>query len=95
MNNNHQIQRDNMKNIIRLGDTTSHGGKVISASSTLIINGKAAALLYDAVSCPKHGNNKIIECSPHYTEDNRGIAFHGCKSECGAIIYSSCDDMEI
>lgn len=84
-----------MKNIIQLGDLTSHGGQVISSSSTLIINGKKATLLYDVVSCPLHGNNQIIESSSHYNENGKGIVFDGCKTQCGAIVYSSCNDMEI
>ncbi|WP_409248845.1 PAAR domain-containing protein, partial [Enterobacter hormaechei] len=48
--------------VVVLGDATSHGGKVTSASSSFDIAGKNAALLNDTVSCPEHGMNKIIEC---------------------------------
>ncbi|PKE28819.1 hypothetical protein CWS43_18355 [Rahnella sp. AA] len=44
-----------MKNVVVLGDKTSHGDTVISASSTFEIEGKNAALLNDNVSCPEHG----------------------------------------
>ncbi|EEE1377969.1 PAAR domain-containing protein [Salmonella enterica subsp. diarizonae] len=40
------------KGIIRLHDKLSSGGEVISASSTMIIDGIKAALLNDLVSCP-------------------------------------------
>lgn len=93
--NNNLFRENKMKNIIRLGDLTSHGGKVISSSSTLIINGKKATLLYDIVSCPLHGDNQIIESSSHYNENGKGIVFDGCKTQCGAIVYSTCNDMEI
>lgn len=38
--------------IIVVGDSTSHGGKVISGSPTHDIGGKAIARLGDQVSCP-------------------------------------------
>ena len=43
------------KKIVVLGDATSHGGKVVSVSSTFEIEGKNVALLNDSVSCPEHG----------------------------------------
>ena len=84
-----------MKRVVRLGDPTSHGGQVISASSTFNIMGKPAALLHDTVSCPKHGNNPIIECSAHYDEAGKGLIFEGCKTSCGSVVYVTCSDMEI
>jgi len=53
------------RNVVRLGDPTTHGGKVISASSTTIVEGKTVALVGDLVVCPiqGHGVNKIIEGS--------------------------------
>lgn len=83
------------KNIIVLGDATSHGGKVISASSTFDILGKNAALLNDLVSCPKHGVNPIVECDMSFEENGKGVVVHGCKSGCGSMIYASLPDVEI
>ena len=34
-----------MRYVIRLGDSTDHGGKVISASTTMIVKGKGVALV--------------------------------------------------
>lgn len=79
-----------------LGDATSHGGNVISASSTFEIEGRNAALLNDVVTCPEHGNNRIIECDiAAYEEDGRGIVLHGCKTECGSVVMASLQDMEV
>lgn len=83
------------KYVVVLGDATSHGGNVVSASSTLEIDGKRAALFNDVVSCPVHGNNVIIECDFSYEEDGKGIVTHGCKTACGAVVMASCQDMEI
>ncbi|MTD42494.1 PAAR domain-containing protein [Erwinia sp. CPCC 100877] len=79
-----------------LGDTTTHGGKVISASSSFEISGKNAALLNDTVTCPVHGTNKIIECDVSvYEENGRGIVLHGCKTQCGASVIAGIQDMEV
>ena len=50
------------KYIVVIGDATSHGGIVTSASSSFEISGKNVALLNDTVSCPYHGTNNIIAC---------------------------------
>jgi len=80
-----------MKNVVVLGDKTSHGGTVISASSTFEI--KNAALLNDSVSCPRHGPNRIIECESGYDEEGKGIVVQGCKTECGSVVYASLPDV--
>lgn len=83
------------KRVVVFNDATSHGGKVISASSTFEIEGKNAALLNDTVSCPEHGPNPIMECDMGYEENGRGIVVHGCKSACGSEVYASLPDVEI
>ncbi|WP_277977577.1 PAAR domain-containing protein [Pantoea endophytica] len=84
------------KFVVVLGDATSHGGKVSSASSTFNIEGKNAALQNDTVTCPKHGTNRIIECDiAAYEENGRGIVIHGCQTECGSVVIASLPDMEI
>ncbi|EPA1864981.1 PAAR domain-containing protein [Klebsiella michiganensis] len=83
------------KKIVVLGDATSHGGKVVSVSSTFEIEGKNVALLNDSVSCPEHGSNPIVECDMSYEENGRGIVAHGCKSACGSVIFASLPDVDI
>jgi uncharacterized Zn-binding protein involved in type VI secretion len=53
--------------IMTVGDTTDHGGKVITGSPVHDIEGRAIARLHDKVSCPQlylggtpHSINKII-----------------------------------
>ncbi|WP_347253573.1 PAAR domain-containing protein [Leminorella grimontii] len=84
-----------MKKIIRLNDKTSHGGSVITATSTLKINGIPAALLNDLVSCPVHGVNPIIECSHSYNEEGKGIVVEQCKSACGSIVFPSQSEFSV
>ena len=80
-----------MKNAIRLGDATSHGGKVIAASPTAFVNGIAVARLGDACVCPINGHSPcvIVEGDPTATIDGVPVAFHGHKTSCGATLIAS------
>lgn len=80
-----------MKRVIRLGDPTSHGGTVVSASSTVIINGKPVARVGDSVTCPipGHGVVTIVEGDGAWLDDGRPIALEGHKTSCGASLIST------
>jgi uncharacterized Zn-binding protein involved in type VI secretion len=81
-----------MKNVIRLGDATSHGGKVLSASAAhFTVHGIAVACVGDACSCPIPGHSgcKIETGSPYHKLDGKSIAFDGDSLSCGAKLISS------
>ncbi|KOC87875.1 PAAR domain-containing protein [Winslowiella iniecta] len=85
------------KGFILLGDKTSHGGQVISASSTMVVNGKKVALIGDQVSCPQtgHGVNKIVEGAADWMSDGKPIAVQGCRCECGCQLISSVPEVAV
>ncbi|HEY2451188.1 MAG TPA: PAAR domain-containing protein [Scandinavium sp.] len=85
------------KGFVLLGDKTTHGGSVISASSTMIVNDKKVALVGDMVSCPVdgHGTNPIIEGSADWTSDGKAVVVDGCKCQCGCQVISSAPDCAI
>jgi uncharacterized Zn-binding protein involved in type VI secretion len=67
-----------MPNVIRLGDPTSHGGKVVSVSAQHItVDGIPVARVGDACSCPitGHDNCKIAEGDPHRVIDCIAVAY--------------------
>lgn len=80
-----------MKNIIRLGDATSHGGKVTAASATVQVNGVAVARQGDACICPISGHSVCVIAEGDLTVLIEGIpvAFQGHKTSCGATLISS------
>ncbi|ROP61779.1 putative Zn-binding protein involved in type VI secretion [Enterobacter sp. BIGb0383] len=82
---------------VLLGDKTTHGGEVISASSTMIVNGRKVALVGDMVSCPQtgHGPNPIIEGSSEWSSDGKAIVIDGCKSQCGCQVISGAPECAI
>ena len=77
--------------IIRLGDPTSHGGRVISASATHIISGIGIARVGDSVACPiaGHGINPIVEGAPTFVIGGRMVALQGHHSACGYVLIST------
>lgn len=80
-----------MKGVIRLGDSTSHGGKVIAASGTVFVHGTGVARKGDACICPIKGHSAcvIVEGDPHVLVGGIPAAFHGHKTSCGATLISS------
>ncbi|MCK8659406.1 PAAR domain-containing protein [Pseudomonas umsongensis] len=80
------------KGFVLLGDKTTHDGEVISASSTTLVHGKPVALVGDEVSCPRHGDNPIVEGCPDWSENGRELVVDGCRSECGCRLISSAPD---
>lgn len=80
-----------MRKIIRLGDSTSHGGTVVSASSHMLVGGKPVARLGDKCTCPKRGHNNcvIVEGDTNWTIDGIPVALEGHKISCGAVLICS------
>jgi uncharacterized Zn-binding protein involved in type VI secretion len=82
--------------LIVVGDSTSHGGRVISGSETHMVGDKRIARLFDLVDCPQkypdgrpHGINKIIEAHPTFTIGGKRVALHGHRTECGCALIGS------
>jgi uncharacterized Zn-binding protein involved in type VI secretion len=84
-----------MRNIIRLGDGTSHGGKVENVSAThFTVDGIAVACVSDPCSCPikGHENCTIAEGEPHHLIDGIAVAYEGHKTTCGAALIATTED---
>ena len=78
------------RGVIRLGDTTSHGGKVISASDTLTALGKAVALDGDMTLCPKcKGTFCITVNDSDRKHHGKRVAHDNDSAACGAKLISS------
>lgn len=80
-----------MKRVIRLGDPTSHGGKVVSAAANSSIFDIQVARLGDKVSCPisGHGVATIVEGDPDWLIEGIPVALEGHKTSCGASLIST------
>ena len=81
-----------MKNVIRLGDATSHGGKVIDVRARRCNVGQMPlACVGDLCSCPKagHGGCTIASGSNHHRIGGIPVAYDGDVTSCGARLQSS------
>jgi uncharacterized Zn-binding protein involved in type VI secretion len=80
--------------LIVLGDTTDHGGAVISAAPVATAGGKPIARLGDMVACPRcRGDFPIVQGNPAMTFDGAAAAYHGCAVACGAKLIASQSEM--
>jgi uncharacterized Zn-binding protein involved in type VI secretion len=83
-----------MPNVIRLGDPTSHGGKVVeSGAPHFTVSGKAVALVGDKCTCPINGhqNCTIVSGSAKHQVNGKAVAYDGDKTSCGATLISTVD----
>jgi uncharacterized Zn-binding protein involved in type VI secretion len=81
-----------MKEVIRLGDSTSHGGSVVSTSAPhYTVGGKPVACVGDQCTCPVpgHGACVIVEGCVNHFVNGKAVARHGHKTSCGATLISS------
>ncbi len=81
-----------MPNVIRLGDPTSHGGKVISSSASHVtVDGIAVALVGDKCTCPIQGHQACTVASgnSHHTVEGIAVAYEGATTSCGATLIST------
>jgi len=77
-----------MRRVIRLGDSTTHGGTVVSATGRYVIMGIEVARLGDQCTCPRagHHNCVIVEGDSTWLIDGVPIALEGHKTSCGAAL---------
>jgi uncharacterized Zn-binding protein involved in type VI secretion len=78
------------RGVIRVGDKTDHGGQVLTATSTTIAMGKAAALKGDMTFCPQcKGVFAIKPDGEGAKHKGKPYAYDGDLTECGAKLITS------
>lgn len=81
------------RGVIRVGDLTTHGGKVISASSGTVVMGKLAALERDNTYCPRcRGEFPILTDGVGAKHKGQPYAYHNDRTACGAKLISSLEN---
>ena len=81
-----------MPNVIRIGDPTSHGGKVVSSSVRhFTVDGIAVVVVGDECMCPMQGhqNCKVASGNSTHTINGKAVAYDGDKTTCGASLIST------
>lgn len=82
--------------IARLGDSSNHGGQIISGASRTLVNGRPAARKGDQHFCPLegHGVTPITTGSDRTMIEGQLAARVGDSVGCGAVITSGSPDTE-
>ena len=83
-----------MPAVARLGDTSDHGGTIISSASKTTTDGLLTARVGDSHSCPipGHGVTAILTGSSTFTCEGAIVAVVGSTCGCGATINSGASD---
>lgn len=84
-----------MPRVVRIGDSNDHGGKVLTGSTTMKFSKLGVARKGDTVSCPKHGQNRIIEGSPIFRDGGIPVALDGHRCACGCRLIASISNTRI
>ncbi|MEM5435220.1 PAAR domain-containing protein [Paraburkholderia diazotrophica] len=74
------------RSMARLGDTTSHGGKIVEAALDLTDEGVRVALDGHLVACPRCGGKYPIIASGRRRHDGLRVAYLGDITTCGATL---------
>ncbi len=74
----------------RLGDSSSHGGTIVSAAARTLVDGIPAARMGDLHSCPVpfHGMTQIVQGAGKTLIEGRPAARMGNITGCGAVIVT-------
>jgi uncharacterized Zn-binding protein involved in type VI secretion len=80
--------------IARLGDTSTHGGAIITSASKSYCEGALIAREGDILDCPIHGPNPIVGHSTKLKCEGPFVARHGDATACGATLISGATKSE-
>lgn len=72
--------------IARLGDTSTHGGSIVTSASRTYAEGQLIARVGDMLACPIHGLNPIVSGSPDHFVEGQSCARTSSTTACGASI---------
>lgn len=82
-----------MAQLVRLGDSSSHGGKMIQATGSFLVNGIAVCVTGDIHQCPidGHGNTAVTGTSG-IDNNGKAVVKTGDQAGCGAAITQGSPD---
>lgn len=77
----------------RLGDTSSHGGTIVTGAQRTLVDGKPAARMGDLHVCPIpfHGVTRIVRGAGSTLVEGHPAARMGDIAGCGAVIVRGGD----
>ncbi len=82
-----------MSAVSRLGDSSTHGGAITSASTNTNANGKGVARSGDTFLCPTHGTQTLQAITTKTKVNGRLVITVGAHVTCGATITQGSPDV--
>lgn len=84
-----------MKQLVCLGDTSDHGGQMVTATGNFTANDIEGCVDGDMHQCPiqGHGTTPVTSTSSSQAED-RGVLRTGDQAACGATIITGAVGIE-
>jgi uncharacterized Zn-binding protein involved in type VI secretion len=80
----------NKRRVVRLGDSTDHGGTVKTALTGMLVHGVPVAGEGCVVWCPRcKGDFPILPSSSGRRHDGKTIAYEGDATTCGARLVAT------
>ena len=77
-----------MPNDARIGDTSTHGGVIISGASKMIVEGMPTSRVGDLLMCPIHGPMPLVTGAGKMIVEGVPTSRIGDLAACGAVIVS-------
>lgn len=75
--------------IMRLTDTSDHGGEIVTSAERSLAEGQKIARKGDILNCPIHGPQPIVSGSDNVLCEGKEVARHGVDTAaCGAVLIS-------
>ncbi|HYS62540.1 MAG TPA: PAAR domain-containing protein [Paraburkholderia sp.] len=78
-----------MKKLAYEGDSTCHGGKILSGSDCIKIKSRRAARTGDTMSCPIHGDNQIVEGGTSMTDARVPVSRDSDRTQRGSFLITT------
>lgn len=79
-----------MEKVIRLNDTSNHGGHMVTATGKTVVNGIVRCVDQDMHYCPipGHGTTPVTAKSTDTKSNSKFVLKNGDTAACGAIMNS-------
>ena len=84
-----------MCNDVRIGDTSTHGGAVVTGAGRMVVEGSPTARIGDILLCPVHGPQPIVTGASKMVVEGSPTARIGDLVACGAVLCSGASKLVI
>lgn len=81
--------------IVTFDSPTNHGGRVMSTSSSMAVDGYPVALVGDKVMCPIHGETTIVSGCSRFRHRGKAVAIVGSMQTRSRVVVHDDDSIDV